>query len=98
MTVWAGIAGAADAAELHDSVATAGIVRVFTPRVRSACRDGTLHAHREHDGSDAPWSIPLVCALAWRAGHGAARQRAMCPLCMLLSRARPVVVPRPRAR
>lgn len=93
MTVWSDVAGAADAAELHDPVTTAGIVRAFTSRVWTACEDGSLHAHRDHAGH----AIPLVCALAWRAGHDAARQRALCPLCMVLARVVPRVVPRPRA-
>jgi hypothetical protein len=93
MTLGCEVAGAAETAELHDPVRTAGIVRVFTSRVRRACEDGSLHAHRDHAGH----TIPLVCALAWRAGHDAGRQRALCPLCMVLARVTPGVGPRPRA-
>jgi hypothetical protein len=87
------VAGAAGTAELHDPVETAGIVRTFTSRVRRACEDGSLHAHHDHAGH----AIPLVCALAWCAGHDAARQRVLCPLCMVLARVAPGVGPRPRA-
>jgi hypothetical protein len=97
MTVRSDVAGAADAAELYGDVATAGIVRRTTGSVLTACRDGSLHAHRDHDGPKSGWSIPLICALAWRAGHGAQRQRVLCPLCMVLSRVAPALGPRPRA-
>jgi hypothetical protein len=93
MTLGCEVAGAAETAELHDAVATAGIVRVFTSRVRRACEDGSLHAHRDHAGH----AIPLVCALAWRAGHDAVAQRRSCPLCLLTARVAPGVGPRPRA-
>jgi hypothetical protein len=95
-TVRAEVAGAAEAAEMHGPVEIAGIVRRPAMRVRKSCEDGALHAHRDHDGPKARWSIPLVCALAWNAGHGAARQRTLCPLCMVLARAAPRVGPLPR--
>jgi hypothetical protein len=96
MTVRADVAGAVDAAQLHGHEATAGIVRATTRHVLRSCRDGSLHAHWDHDGPKAGWSIPLTCALAWRAGHGAARQRMLCPLCMVLPRVAPRVIPHPR--
>ena len=97
MTVRSDVAGAVDAAELYGPNEVAGIVRRSSIRVLASCRDGSLHAHRDHDGPRAAWSIPLVCALAWRAGHGTARQRVLCPLCTVLSRVAPRVGPRPHA-
>jgi hypothetical protein len=88
------VAGAADTAELHGHVATAGIVRTTTSGVLRSCRDGSLHAHQGSPKAD--WSIPLICALAWRAGHGARRQRALCPLCMVTARVTPRAELRPR--
>ncbi len=96
MRVRSDVAGAVDAAELYGPVQTAGIVRRSSIRVLASCRDGSLHAHRD-DGPKAAWSIPLVCALAWRAGHDAARQRVLCPLCMVLARVAPGVGPRRHA-
>jgi hypothetical protein len=96
MTVRVDVAGAVDTAELHDPVRIAGIVARPSLRVRRSCEDGTLHAHRDHDGPKAHWSIPLVCALAWNAGHGPTGQRVLCPLCMVLPRVAPRVGPLPR--
>jgi hypothetical protein len=96
MTVRSDVAGAVDAAELYGPVQTAGIVRRSSIRVLTSCENGSLHAHRRQ-GPKADWSIPLICALAWRAGHDAERQRVLCPLCMVLSRVPQGVGPRRHA-
>ncbi len=93
-TVRSEVAGATGAAELRGPVEIAAIVRRPSVRVQRSCEDGSLHAHRDHAGPKARWSVPLVCALAWNAGHGAASQRVLCPLCMVLSRVAPRLTPR----
>ncbi|MCD2192345.1 hypothetical protein LQ327_02900 [Actinomycetospora endophytica] len=98
MMVRSDVAGAAAVAELYGHVAIAGIVRTTTRSVLSACRDGSLHAHGDEDDPRSGVSIPLVCALAWRAGYGPARQRVLCPLCMVLARTEPATGPRLTAR
>jgi hypothetical protein len=97
MTVRSDVAGAVDAAELRGPVETAAVVRRPAMRVLTSCENGSLHAHRDGPGPKGDWSIPLICALAWRAGHDARRQRVLCPLCMVLSRVPQGVGPRRHA-
>lgn len=78
-------AGPAASAELKTPDELASIVRKSASRIRLHCQDGTLHAHRDQDIPKARWSVPLVCAIAWKAGHDAAYQRGICPLCALLA-------------
>lgn len=79
------VAGPAASAEFKNPGELASIVRKSASRIRMHCNDGSLHAHRDQDIPKARWSVPLVCALAWKAGYDETYQRGICPLCAVLA-------------